>query len=115
MPTRSDRSAVADGTGSSRPVLSPTMSRSHRSLLGVVLCLSWFAAALVIAPQAASAALPPDLWAGSKADFYVAPDPLPAGQPGEIIRLQLITQSAGSTTLRMMYHSQDAAGRDRAA
>jgi hypothetical protein len=72
------------------------------------------AAGLVATPQTASAALPPDLWSGSKADFYVAPDPLPVAQPGDVIRLQLIGQSGGNTTLRMMYHSQDTAGRDRA-
>src|SRR5690606_10207192 len=40
--------------------------------------------------------------------------PLPPGEPGDIIRLQLVDQSNGQTTLRMMYHSRDTAGRDRA-
>ena len=90
------------------------MPRLQRALPRLVICLSLLAAILVTAPQTASAALPSDLWSGSKSDFYVAPDPLPAGEPGDIIRLQLIGDSGGSTTLRMMYHSQDAAGRDRA-
>lgn len=90
------------------------MSTSLRTLLRVAVCSACLAIGLVATPQGASAALPPDLWSGTKADFYVAPDPLPAGAPGDIIRLQLISQSGGTTTLRMMYHSQDTAGRDRA-
>jgi hypothetical protein len=89
----------------------PVVRRSPLRLVVAVACL---AAGLVATPHAASAALPPDLWSGTTADFYVAPSPLPAGDPGDVIRLQLISQTGGNTTLRMMYHSRDAAGRDRA-
>ena len=82
----------------------------------VAAIVAFVAAALVVTgpPPPASAALPPDLWAGTTADFYVVPDPLPSGQPGDIIRLQLISQTGGATTLRVMYHSRDVLDRDRA-
>jgi hypothetical protein len=57
---------------------------------------------------------PPEWFEGPVADFYVVPDPLPLARPGTLIRLQEQSQSGGRTTLRMMYHSRDAAGADRA-
>ena len=92
----------------------PAMSSRTRTSLRLVLALACLAATLTGTPHTASAALPPDLWAGTTADFYVVPDPLPPGEPGDIIRLQLISQTGGATTLRVMYHSRDAADRDRA-
>ena len=47
-------------------------------------------------------------------DFYVVPDPLPPGEPGDLIRVQPIEASAGEAGLRIMYHSTDAEGDDRA-
>lgn len=51
---------------------------------------------------------------GSVDEFYVVPAPLPAGEPGELIRVQPISTDATATTVRIMYHSTDGAGRDRA-
>lgn len=90
------------------------MTTTNRTLARLALAVICVAATLVGAPPTAEAALPPDLWSGTTADFYVAPSPLPIGEPGDVIRVQLISQSSGTTTLRMMYHSRDAAGRDRA-
>ena len=47
--------------------------------------------------------------------FYRVPDPLPKGPPGEIIRLEAVKGGdAGTSSYRLMYHSRDATGRDRA-
>ncbi len=51
---------------------------------------------------------------GSVEDFYVPPDPLPAGEPGDLIRTQAISGADGRTTVRIMYHSNDARDQDRA-
>lgn len=51
---------------------------------------------------------------GSVEDFYVVPDPLPEGEPGDLIRTQPIGEGDGRVTVRVMYHSQDAEDRDRA-
>ena len=59
-------------------------------------------------------AAPPEQFTGSVDDFYQVPDPLPAGGPGQLIRVQDVASAGGSTTVRVMYHSQDAAERDRA-
>jgi pimeloyl-ACP methyl ester carboxylesterase len=55
-----------------------------------------------------------EVFAGSIEDFYVVPDPLPEGEPGDLIRTQVISETDGLATLRVMYHSQDAQGTDRA-
>ena len=66
-------------------------------------------------PEATSEAAPaPEQFTGSVEDFYVVPDPLPAGEPGDLIRVQAIEASAGEAGLRIMYHSTDAEGDDRA-
>lgn len=51
---------------------------------------------------------------GSVDEFYVVPAPLPPGEPGQLIRVQDVSQLGGRTTLRIMYHSRDARDRDRA-
>lgn len=56
----------------------------------------------------------PEQFSGALDDFYVVPDPLPAGEPGELIRVQDLGTEDGRTTLRVMYHSQDVSGADRA-
>jgi pimeloyl-ACP methyl ester carboxylesterase len=56
----------------------------------------------------------PEIFSGDLEDFYVAPDPLPAGRPGELIRIQVVSEASGRVTLRIMYHSRDAQDRDRA-
>ena len=46
--------------------------------------------------------------------FYDVPDPLPAGEPGQLIRTMPIDAPPGEVGLRIMYHSTDAEGDDRA-
>lgn len=57
---------------------------------------------------------PVERFTGADGDFYRVPDPLPEGEPGQLIRVQEVSAEAGSTTVRVMYHSRDAGGRDRA-
>lgn len=56
----------------------------------------------------------PDLFTGTDAEFYVAPKPLPAGEPGDLIRMMELGEADGVATVKVMYHSRDAADRDRA-
>lgn len=45
--------------------------------------------------------------------FYTVPDSLPAGDPGEIIRVEAIASAPlGSTAWRIIYHSRDLSGTD---
>lgn len=46
--------------------------------------------------------------------FYEVPDPLPAGEPGDLIRTMPVEAPDGEAGLRVMYHSTDAEGDDRA-
>ena len=55
-----------------------------------------------------------EVFDGSVEDFYVVPDPLPEGEPGDLIRIQPVGEGDGRATVRVMYHSQDAEDRDRA-
>lgn len=55
-----------------------------------------------------------EAFAGPVDDFYVVPDPLPPGEPGDLIRTQEVGEVDGRVTVRVMYHSQDATGADRA-
>lgn len=76
-----------------------------RSVVNVVAGLAVLAVA-VVAPPAASA---------TPADFYLAPTPLPAGAPGEVIRTQPATVLATALTANattVMYHSRDARDAD---
>lgn len=56
----------------------------------------------------------PEQFSGPLEDFYVVPDPLPEGEPGELIRVMEVGEADGAVTLRVMYHSRDAQDRDRA-
>lgn len=47
-------------------------------------------------------------------DFYTVPNPLPPGAPGELIRTQEISRTSDQVSLRIMYHSRDVNGLDRA-
>lgn len=87
---------------------SPVVKRVARALIGVALV----AAALADAGPAQAAPGAP--FPGTVEEFYVAPDPLPPGSPGEIIRFLPVSSAGGSTTARIMYHSRDALDRDRA-
>jgi pimeloyl-ACP methyl ester carboxylesterase len=52
----------------------------------------------------------PDVATG--AAFYEPPDPLPPGEPGELIRAAPITSAAGTQAWRVLYHSRAPDGRD---
>src|SRR5690606_28193025 len=57
---------------------------------------------------------PPERFTGSVEDFYVAPDPLPPGEPGDLIRVQPVEAPPGEAGLRIMYRSTDGDGEPRA-
>lgn len=80
------------------------------SLVGLALVVP---AAAQRAEAAATAGVPPR-FGGTVDEFYVVPSPLPAGAPGDLLRVQDVSSGGGTTTVRIMYHSIDAAGRDRA-
>lgn len=61
-----------------------------------------------------AAAAEVEQFSGSVEAFYEVPDPLPPGEPGELIRTMPIEAPAGEVGLRIMYHSTDAEGDDRA-
>lgn len=56
----------------------------------------------------------PERFTGTDEEFYVAPKPFPAGEPGDLIRVMDLGEAAGVATVKVMYHSRDAADRDRA-
>jgi dienelactone hydrolase len=56
----------------------------------------------------------PETFTGSVDDFYRVPDPLPKGRPGQLIRVQAVKADATAVTVRVMYHSRDVTGDDRA-
>lgn len=104
------------------------LARRHtirpRSRLAVVVAGALVAAVSMagpVAPTASAApatastsAQVPDRFTGTVDEFYVVPDPLPPGEPGELIRVQDVASGGDTTTVRIMYHSRDAADRDRA-
>jgi pimeloyl-ACP methyl ester carboxylesterase len=55
-----------------------------------------------------------EMFTGTDEEFYVPPDPLPAGEPGDLIRVMEVGEGDGLATLKIMYHSLDAQDRDRA-
>lgn len=62
----------------------------------------------------AADAPPPEQYDGPVDGFYEVPDPLPPGEPGELIRVQDLGEEVGVQTVRVMYHSRDAEEEDRA-
>ncbi|QXC62644.1 lipase family protein [Aquihabitans sp. G128] len=62
----------------------------------------------------AAADTEPEAYDGPVAGFYEVPDPLPPGRPGDLIRVQPISDDATTAVVRVMYHSRDARDRDRA-
>jgi hypothetical protein len=79
--------------------------------------LSWLLAACGDGGDSSSASgnpTTPQRFSGTVEEFYEVPDPMPAGKPGELIRVQDVSAAGGVTTLRIMYHSRDALDRDRA-
>ncbi len=111
-----------------------TRRRARSPRLPALLAIVLAAAALAVtgvpgapgvrgAPDSPAAAAPApatapvqvtERFTGTLDEFYVVPDPLPPGAPGELIRVQDASSGDGTTTLRIMYHSRDAADRDRA-
>lgn len=72
-------------------------------------------AATTTSPAPTASTTPaPEVVAGTVEQFYVVPDPLPAGEPGDLIRVQELGEADGRASVRVMYHSTDAQGRDRA-
>lgn len=60
-------------------------------------------------------AAPVEVFEGTVDEFYEVPDPLPAGERGQLIRTQVLDDAPeGQVGLRVMYHSEDVTGRDRA-
>lgn len=90
------------------------MDRIHCRVFALVAVVAVVCTAVVAGPTPVGAADPPEHFTGSVDDFYVVPDPLPAGEPGDLIRYQDVSSTPVSTTVRIMYHSVDGAGRDRA-
>jgi hypothetical protein len=58
--------------------------------------------------QPAESAVPPS----PSADLYAVPDPLPPGEPGELIRQERVAAPAGAIAWRVLYHSRTIAGDD---
>lgn len=61
-----------------------------------------------------SAAPEPERYDGPLDGFYEVPDPLPPGQPGDLLRVQRIGAADGLATDRVMYLSEDSTGAPRA-
>lgn len=57
---------------------------------------------------------PYEVFTGTVDEFYEVPDPLPPGEPGDLIRVQDVDETPDEVTVRVMYHSRDARDRDRA-
>jgi hypothetical protein len=63
---------------------------------------------------AADEASPPERFTGTVEEFFVIPEPLAEGDPGELIRTMDAGSSEDWVSERIMYHSRDGRGRDRA-
>lgn len=58
---------------------------------------------------------PVEVFEGTVDEFYEVPDPLPAGERGQLIRTQVLDDAPeGQVGLRVMYRSEDVTGRARA-
>lgn len=64
--------------------------------------------------DAAAAAAEVEDFSGPVEAFYEVPDPLPPGEPGDLIRTMPVDAPAGEVGVRVMYHSTDAEDDDRA-
>lgn len=103
-----------------RPGARPPSPAPRRRAATAAVGLLVLVAGLVVAGGAPSPAgangLPEGVewFTGTVDEFYVVPERLPRGAAGELIRVQPVTETATTTTLRIMYHSRDAQRRDRA-
>jgi pimeloyl-ACP methyl ester carboxylesterase len=101
----------------------PSRRRSWRSALGALLALALLATAACSRGGSSPGGgdgdgdgddpPPVELFTGTDEEFYVPPDPLPAGEPGDLIRVMEVSEAGGLATLKIMYHSRDAQDRDR--
>lgn len=91
--------------------------RTRRTETSIVLRAAALAALVLLAAcgDAHQQASVP-IWDGV-GDFYDVPDPLPAGEPGELIRVQPVTLRGHETrgAYRVMYHTRNSKGLDVAA
>jgi hypothetical protein len=100
--------------------------RSRRTALGTLLVLALLATAACSGSGSSPADRegadggndgdtppPVELFTGTDEEFYVPPDPLPPGEPGDLIRVMEVSEAGGTATLKIMYHSRDAQDRDR--
>ncbi len=81
-----DGGSTASEHGSERPTSTATASAGERD------AVPWFT--------------------GSDAEFYRPPSPMPPGDPGSLIRVLRVGEADGVATVKLMYHSRDAADRD---
>jgi hypothetical protein len=75
-----------------------------RSVVNIVVGLATLAVAVLASPAASAAPTTP-------ADFYLAPSPLPAGAPGQVIRTRpaaVLATALTANATTVMYHSRDA-------
>src|SRR5690625_5256057 len=56
----------------------------------------------------------PEPFEGDVEEFYRVPDPLPDGEPGDLIRIQPLETDSGEEGTRIMYLSEDRTGAPRA-
>lgn len=54
-----------------------------------------------------------EVWTGDDDAFYVPPDPLPEGAPGDLLRVQEVSRTDDEVTWRVMYVSTDSRGEPR--
>ncbi len=95
----------------------PTNRLWHSTTRTIVIGLSLALAtcvANVSGPRVAHADTPYEVFIGPVNAFYDIPSPLPAGAPGDLIRVQDVSATPTTITKRIMYHSVDERGRDRA-
>jgi len=86
------------------------LTRRARRPIAAVLAVAGLVAATLagLAAAPASAAAPPEGPAGDA--FYTPPNPLPPGQPGDVIWKRTLSQDAAATTYLVLYRSVNATG-----
>ena len=85
-----------------------TRRRVHRALVSGLAAGALALTSLVALGATPAAAAPPEGPAGDA--FYVPPNPLPPGQPGDVIWKRTQTSDATSTTYLVLYRSTTARG-----
>ncbi|WP_082483237.1 alpha/beta fold hydrolase, partial [Microbacterium sp. Leaf351] len=99
-----------------RPRLDPPVRRARRRRRWALAGVFALTAALIVVPSAVVRHVVQQQDAASLASFYEVPADLPAGSPGEIIRMRAIPEAPqGAQAWRIIYHTRDLQGRDIAA